>query len=91
MAAGLGPQAGPARLWFAREASARDGALAAPASRGFPTSAIRCFRASEARRWTGESERQAPSALTLQSVAKSKSAPPRAHALRVLAGARRVS
>ena len=36
------------------------------------TSACRCMRASEARRWKGKSERQRSRALTLQSVANHK-------------------
>ena len=49
-----------ARLWVAREASARDEALAAPTRRGPPTSAIRWRRASGAR-WRESSKRSSAS------------------------------
>ena len=61
-----------ARLWVAREASARDGAGAAPTRRGLPTSAIRWRRASGVGGVNRRSDRQRRSGLALPSVALRK-------------------
>jgi hypothetical protein len=64
-----------ARLWVAREASARDGAPSAPTRRGLPTSAIRWRRASGGAGVNRRSDRQPRSPLAFPSVAKHKLAP----------------
>ena len=63
-----------ARLWVAREASARDEALAAPTRRGFPALTIRWRRASGDGGVNRRSDRQRRSALAFPSVAKHKPA-----------------